>query len=41
VEVTVKGEDRKVHLRYADVWVKGNKGWQMVVWEATLIPEKK
>jgi hypothetical protein len=24
--------------RYTDVWVKGPKGWQMVVWQSTPIP---
>ena len=27
-----------LNSRYTNVWIKGAKGWQMVVWQSTPIP---
>jgi ketosteroid isomerase-like protein len=37
-EVTVKGQDRTIHLRYLHVWVKKGGGWKLVAREATNLP---
>ncbi len=39
-KVAVDGKDLDVQLRFTNVWVKGEAGWQMVAWEATRIPPK-
>jgi hypothetical protein len=31
-------EPKLLNSRYTDVWIKGMKGWQMVVWQSTSIP---
>src|SRR5262249_1842781 len=36
--VIVQGKPKLLTSRYTDVWVKGAKGWQMVVWQSTAIP---
>ena len=38
IEVLVDGSAKTLNSRYSDVWVKGAKGWQMVVWQSTPIP---
>jgi ketosteroid isomerase-like protein len=38
MEVMGDGKPRLLNSRYTDVWVKGAKGWQMVVWQSTPIP---
>jgi ketosteroid isomerase-like protein len=35
IDVNLKGEDRKVDLRYLHVWVKGSGGWKLVARQAT------
>jgi len=38
MEVIVEGKPKLINSRYTDVWIKGAKGWQMVVWHATPLP---
>ena len=38
IDVTLKGEDRTVHLRYLHVWVKKGYGWKLVARQATNLP---
>ena len=38
MEVTVDGNPKVLNSRYTNVWIKGVKGWQMVVWQSTAIP---
>jgi len=40
VHVKLNGEPREARIRYTDVWVQNDSGWQMVAWEATPIPAK-
>jgi ketosteroid isomerase-like protein len=37
-EVTIKGENRTLHLRYLHVWVKKGGGWKLVARQATNLP---
>jgi ketosteroid isomerase-like protein len=39
-KVTLDGKDVDVPLRFTNVWVMRDGGWQMVAWEATRIPAK-
>ena len=39
VEVISSGNDLKFSLRFTDVYVNGNAGWQMVAWQSTRLPE--
>lgn len=39
-KVTIEGKDMDVQLRFTNVWVKRDAGWQMVAWESTRIPPK-
>jgi len=38
MEAIVEGKSKLLNSRYTDVWIKGTKGWQMVVWQSTSIP---
>jgi ketosteroid isomerase-like protein len=38
IDVNLKGEDRKIDLRYLHVWVKGPSGWKLVARQATNLP---
>jgi len=38
IDVTLKGEDRTVHLRYLHVWVKTGGAWKLVARQATNLP---
>ena len=38
MEVMVDDQPKLLNNRYVNVWVKGPKGWQMVVWQSTPIP---
>ncbi len=38
MDAMVGGEPRQLNSRYTNVWIKGAKGWQMVVWQSTPIP---
>ena len=38
VDVTIKGENRNLHLRYLNVWVKRGSGWVLVARQATNLP---
>ena len=33
------GQEMRVHLRFTDVWVRRDGGWQMVAWQSTKLPE--
>jgi hypothetical protein len=38
IDAVIDGKPRQLNSRYADVWIKGPKGWQMVLWQSTPIP---
>jgi hypothetical protein len=38
MDVIVEGKPKLLNSRYTNVWIKGVKGWQMVVWQSTPIP---
>jgi ketosteroid isomerase-like protein len=38
VDVNLKGEDRRVDIRYLHVWVNGPGGWRLVARQATNLP---
>ena len=38
MDAEVGGQPRQLNSRYTNVWIKGAKGWQMVVWQSTPIP---
>jgi ketosteroid isomerase-like protein len=38
IDILIDGKPKIMNSRYTDVWVKGAKGWQMVVWQSTPIP---
>jgi ketosteroid isomerase-like protein len=38
MDAIVEGKPKPLNSRYTNVWVKGAKGWQMVVWQSTPIP---
>ena len=38
MDAIVEGKHKLLNSRYTDVWIKGMKGWQMVVWQSTSIP---
>ena len=40
VDATIKGENRNLHLRYLNVWVKRGYNWVLVARQATNIPMK-
>src|SRR5271170_1301896 len=37
-DAIVDGKPKLLNSRYTNVWIKGAKGWQMVVWQSTPIP---
>ena len=40
-DVTVKGQDLAVELRFHSIWAKRERGLEFVSWEATRIPPKQ
>ena len=38
IDAVIEGKAKLLNSRYTDVWIKGPKGWQMVVWQSTAIP---
>jgi ketosteroid isomerase-like protein len=38
IDVNLKGEDRKIDLRYLHVWINGPNGWKLVARQATNLP---
>ena len=40
VEVTSGGSDLTFSLRFTDVYVNGENGWQMVAWQSTRLPQE-
>lgn len=40
-DVTVKGKDLSVELRFHSIWVKRDPGLQFISWESTRIPSKQ
>jgi hypothetical protein len=40
-DVTVKGQDLAVEIRFHSIWVQRDKGLQFVSWEATRTPAKQ
>ncbi len=38
VDATIKGENRNLHLRYLNVWVKRGNAWVLVARQATNLP---
>ncbi|MEO8003751.1 MAG: nuclear transport factor 2 family protein [Betaproteobacteria bacterium] len=41
VNLTNKGEDKRLHLRYLNVWVKRANGWVLVARQSTNLAEQK
>ncbi len=39
VSVLVRGQDKLIHMRYSNVWIKQAKGWRFALWHATVIPK--
>ena len=39
VSVTVRGQDKMIHMRYSNVWLKQATGWRFSLWHATLAPK--
>src|SRR5215510_16466448 len=37
MDVMIEGSRKLLNSRYTNVWIKGSKGWQMVVWQSTPI----
>jgi len=40
-DVTVKGQDLAVEIRFHSIWAKRDKGMQFISWEATRTPAKQ
>jgi hypothetical protein len=40
-DVTVKGQDLAVELRFHSVWAKRDKGLEFISWQATRVPPKQ
>ena len=40
MDAIIEGKPKLLNSRYTNVWIKGAKGWQMVVWQSTPIPAK-
>jgi hypothetical protein len=40
IDAVIEGNAKLLNSRYTDVWIKGPKGWQMVVWQSTPIPAR-
>ena len=40
VDATIKGENKNLHLRYLNVWVKRGNDWLLVARQATNLPMK-
>jgi ketosteroid isomerase-like protein len=41
MDAIIEGSPKLLNSRYTNVWRKGAKGWQMVVWQSTPIPAPK
>jgi len=41
MDAIIEGTPKLLNSRYTNVWRKGPKGWQMVVWQSTPIPAPK
>lgn len=41
MDAIIEGTLKLLNSRYTNVWRKGPKGWQMVVWQSTPIPAGK
>ena len=39
MDAIIEGKPKLLNSRYTNVWRKGAKGWQMVVWQSTPIPQ--
>ena len=39
LQVLANGETRQINSMYLNVWVKSDKGWQMVAWASTPTPK--
>ena len=39
ISVVAAGNPRSFKVRFVDVWNKRPAGWQMVIWQSTLLPE--
>jgi hypothetical protein len=40
-DVTVKGQDMAVELRFHSIWAKRDKGLEFISWQATRVPPKQ
>jgi ketosteroid isomerase-like protein len=41
MDAIIEGTPKLLNSRYTNVWRRGAKGWQMVVWQSTPIPAPK
>ena len=39
LEINVRGEDRRLSLRFTTVWVQQGNDWKVVAYQSTLIPQ--
>jgi ketosteroid isomerase-like protein len=39
VAVNVRGQDKMIHMRYSNVWLKQAAGWRFSLWHATPAPK--
>jgi len=38
IELLSDGKPKTLNSAYTNVWIKGQKGWQMVAWQSTPLP---
>lgn len=38
IDVTVKGEKKRLDTRFLDVWTKTPQGWKFIAWQSTKLP---
>ena len=39
IELLSDGKPKTLNSAYTNVWIKGPKGWQMVAWQSTRLPD--
>lgn len=40
VTVNVRGQDKLIHMRYSNAWLKHMGAWRFSLWHATPVPQK-
>ncbi len=38
MRASIDGAERQLRNRYTNVWAKSDKGWQMIAWQSTAVP---